>query len=121
FEDYKHARGPIEIGVPETLIQLREAIFENLPPAKAKLFRLAFFEAIPVGADLSMVWPRFALWLLADPHRGVLRHCNDDTRPSVEAVADLYRRWVDGDQPSADEFEAAAWAAAKAATWAAAW
>lgn len=123
FEDYDHARGPVEIGVPEPLMWLEDCIFEGLPDGQAKGFPLAFLEAIPVGADLSLVWPRFALWLLADPNHGVLQHTGNATRPAVEAVIDLYRRWLDGDQPSADEFEVAAeaaWAAAEAATWAAA-
>src|SRR5690606_33634458 len=119
FENYVHTRGPIEIGLPETRMWLEEAICEGLPEEQAKGFPLAFLEAIPVGADLSMVWPRFALWMLSDPNHGAMRHCDDDTRPSVEAVADLYRRWINGDQPVAEEFEAAADAAC-AAAWAAA-
>lgn len=119
FENYNHARGPIEIGVPETLMQLEDYIFEGLPVEQAKAFPLEFLTAIPVGANLSMVWPRFALWLLASPDHGVLRHCNDDAYPSAETAVDLYRRWIHGDQPSAEEFEAAArvaWTAAWAAT-----
>lgn len=120
FENYDHARGPIEIGVPETLMRLEDCIFERLPEDQAKRFPLAFLEAIPVGADLSMVWPRFAVWLLTSPDHGVLQHTGDDTRPSVEAVIDLYRRWVDGDQPPDEEFKEAAWTARAVAraTWA---
>ena len=132
FETYDHSCGPVEIGVPEPLVRLEDAIFEGLPEDQAKGFPLAFLEAIQVGADLSLAWPRFAVWLLSDPQFGVLRHCNDATRPSVETVIGLYHRWIDGDQPSDEEFEvarAAAWAAreteaARAAAetaWAAAW
>src|SRR5690606_11533525 len=108
FERYDHARAATEIGVPETLIRLEECIFENSPPAKAKLFRLAFLEAIPVGSDLSLTWPQFGLWLLSDPNHGAMRHCDHATRAVMKAVIGLYRRWVDGNKPPADEFGAAA-------------
>ena len=31
FDAYEHSRGPVEIGVPETLIYFQDAIFEGLP------------------------------------------------------------------------------------------
>ena len=35
FDAYDHSRGPAEIGVPQVLLQLVEAIFEALPRADA--------------------------------------------------------------------------------------
>ena len=44
-----------ELGIPEVLAHLQDAIFEGLPIERAKEFPLQFLRAIPVGADLSGV------------------------------------------------------------------
>jgi hypothetical protein len=64
FDNYDHARGPVEIGVPEWLMWLEDAIFEGLPYEKAILWPTQFLSAIPVGANLEPV-----RWQLA-----ILRH-----------------------------------------------
>ena len=68
FDAYDHTRGPVEIGVPAELMRVEDSIFEGLARFGDDNEHLAFPEsfltAIPVGADLSLVWPRFALWLL---------------------------------------------------------
>jgi len=55
FEAYDHSRGPVEIGVPEWLMRLNDAIFEGLPKDKAKLWPERFLGAINIGADLETV------------------------------------------------------------------
>jgi len=69
-----HRSYEIELGIPELLAHLQDAIFEYLPPENAKEFPEKFLEAIPVGADLGEVWSKFALWLLVDPERGVVTY-----------------------------------------------
>jgi hypothetical protein len=64
FDNYNHARGPIEIGVPEWLMRLEDVIFEGLPQEKAMMWPTQFLLAIPVGANLEPVQ-----WQLA-----ILRH-----------------------------------------------
>jgi hypothetical protein len=121
FHAYDHSRGPIEIGVPEVLIRLQDAIFEGLSQSEAVLWPTAFLKAIKPGADLSLVWPRLAVWLLVNPTHGVIRFSGSDrgVREAVERVAGLWQRVVDGESVESlgKDFkatEAAAWEAAAA-------
>jgi len=67
LEVYSHAQYEIELGVPRVLAHLQDRIFEGLPRADAMLWPERFLDAIEPGADLSDVWPEFAIWLLVDP------------------------------------------------------
>jgi hypothetical protein len=53
--------------------------------------------AVMPDADLSMVWPRFALWLLTEE---VPQYVTEE-RPlkSLADVVELYRQWVDRRKP----------------------
>src|SRR5262245_26189233 len=55
---YDHARYPIELGVPEVLAHLEDRIFERVDEKRAMQWPTQFLRAIPVGADLSRVWPK---------------------------------------------------------------
>jgi hypothetical protein len=121
LEVYDHGRYPIELGIPEVLARLEDRIFEGMKPADAMKWPTAFLSAIKPGADLSMVWPRFALWMLDVELRKYT---------TSAPVAALYRRWVAGDKPSVKEWRQArsayaadytAYAAAAAAAYAAAY
>jgi len=129
----QHALYETELGIPEELAYLQDRIFEGLPNAKAKLFPREFLEAIPLGADLSLVVNQFLVWLLVDPLHGVIQFAGKDSeRAAIETVAKLHLRVISGDPPTKSEW-AAAWAAARdaagdaagaaarAAAWAAAW
>jgi hypothetical protein len=92
---------------------------------KTKEFPLELAKAIPVGADLRLVWHRFAVWLLVDPEHGVIRF--KDSK-AIRDVAALHQRIVDGEEVSVKEWadaeeaaEAAASASASAAERAAFW
>jgi hypothetical protein len=114
-----HVAYETELGIPIILARLEDGIFEGLPNEDSMMWPEAFLDAIPVGADLSMVWPKFALWLLGDPADGVVRFATDDTRPAIELVIGLYRDWVkSGVHPSVEACRAArsaAWSAHAAA------
>jgi len=106
FHAYNHSRGPIEIGVPK---------------AEAMQWPELFLKAIPVGADLSLVWPRFAVWLLSDEHHGVIRFAGGrkDVEAAIQGVATMFERVLDGESVeyrAADAADAAA-RAANAAQW----
>jgi hypothetical protein len=73
-----YSRYEVDLGIPEVLAHLEEIIFERLPDDEAKRFAVEFLEAIPVGADLSLVWPAVAHWLLVDPRRRGLGRCPID-------------------------------------------
>lgn len=129
----KHSDYETELGIPERIAYLEDAIFEGLPVEKAKLWPEQFLSAIRPGADLSLVWNHFAVWLLRDSEFLTITDIN---REAISAVIALHVRSTTGDAPSSTEWEsararllrievgggAAAWAAvesARSAAWAA--
>lgn len=122
---YDHTKYPAVIGVPVELAHLEDAIFDGFGRTDQKELGLAwperFLDAIPVGADLSMVWPRWALWML----RGLNDRGNAQVRSAIDGVIAPYDEWAGtGTKPARDRWivarKAAARAAARAATYAAA-
>ncbi len=94
-----HALYPVRWGIPELLARLEDRIFEGLSAEEARAWPIAFLGAIPLGADLSLVWPRFALAILTDEARGVRRLTAEgsDQRAAVDRVGALFRRVVGGE------------------------
>lgn len=110
------------LGIPQTLAHLEDRIFEGLKTADAREWPSRFARAIPVGADLSGVWPRFALWLLTDSTHGVAQYARSDAaRKVIGAVAALYAREIAGDEPGIEEWRTARADAADTAAAAAAY
>jgi hypothetical protein len=94
-------------------------ILARLVPDVFECPELQFVEAIPVGRDLSLVWPRFAVWLLVDPQDGVITFARTDRqRTEIQNVADAYGRQLDGNAPPQDRGPAGAVYAAAAAAFA---
>ena len=84
----------MELGIPRLLARLEDGIFEGLPFEVAKEWPEKFLEAINVGADLSDVWPKFAVWLLTDKDHGVIKFSkNDMQRNAIQTISDLYKRY----------------------------
>jgi hypothetical protein len=116
--------------IPTPLEHLVNAVTRSLPPEEAQAF-YADLAAVPTGTDLTLVPDAVFLDLLADPDRGVWRHCPEgtNTRTAVDQVADLLRRRLNADEPTSVEWTVAAVDAAQAsnavrftdgaATWAA--
>jgi hypothetical protein len=108
---YDHLRCPALIGVPVELARLEDAIFEGFGRTGQRELGLAwperFLDAIPEGADLSMVWPRWALWML----RGLDDRGRKGIRAAIDGVIVLYAEWVEnGIRPEIERFQAAAYA-----------
>jgi hypothetical protein len=101
------------------MVYLIDRLFEGMPLAEAKAFPLEFVKSIPVGKDLEPVMDRFLLSLLSDPEQGVMLSASESVRPAIQTVIDLYKRQVEDDYPSIQEYRAAAGAAACAAACAA--
>ena len=100
----EHHRYPTELGVPVELAHLEDRLFEGLPPELARKWPERFASAIRPGADLSMVWPRFAHWMLVDAEAGVIRFAKtDETAAAIRGVAALYERWIGGEKPGREE------------------
>ena len=113
LDAYDHARYPIELGIPIQLAYLEDQLFELQPFVDAQAWPSRFLTAIPVGADLTGVWPQWAVWMLEDSAHGVIRYAGDrqDVIAAIRGVADLYRT---GTMPSVGAAEAAkaAWTTA---------
>lgn len=121
-----------EFGIPIILARLEDKIFEGLSAEDCKTWPENFMSAIPVNTDLSLVWPRFAIWLLTDKSCGVIQY--SENKDVIQNVSDLYSRIISGvivnkedwisARVAADAYAAAAatyaaYAAASAATYAA--
>ena len=113
-----HGKYETELGIPRILAKLEDVLFERMGNGHAKEFPLQFLSAIKVGADLSMVWPRFAHWMLLDPEHGVIRFAKKEkTKAAIQRVGELYGLQVAGKEPTKQEWKdayAAAYAAAYA-------
>jgi hypothetical protein len=107
----EHKNYEIELGVPQLLAHLEDLIFENLPNDLAQTWPLRFLEAIKVGANLSGVWPNFAIFLLTDESQCNSRHAQCDI------IASYYAEHLNG---QVIDWSAAADAARSAAAWSAA-
>jgi hypothetical protein len=104
-----HDKYETELGIPISIARLEDGIFEGLPEADFKEFPLAFLEAIPVGADLSMVTSQFLLWLLIDPQDGVIKFTEAGSAQyvSIENVGNLFKRRLGGNEPTEQEWHTA--------------
>jgi hypothetical protein len=93
----QHGSFETELGIPRVLARLEDGIFEDLPNKLAKSWPRRFLSAINPGADLTKVWPQFAVWLLSDEEHGVIKFARtDEQRESIQAVADLYMYQLEG-------------------------
>jgi len=67
-----HAAYQTELGIPEWLAKLEDAIFEGLDNGAAKTFAVDFLIAIPVGIDLEPVKWKFCAFVLKENIERVL-------------------------------------------------
>jgi hypothetical protein len=106
IEGNDHNRYETELGIPQQIARVEDGLFEALSETDAKAFPLQFLEAIPVGADLSMVVSNLMLDILAHPEKGLLQlpRLTDRTKVAIEQVAELYRRRLAGNEPTLEEW-----------------
>ncbi len=102
LHEYRHSKFPLELGWPESLAHLCDAIFEALPNADAKRFAVDVPMAVGVdGKDLSMVVPQWIYWTLSD--EGSKPTAYPQFQEFIDAVTALYKKWVDtGVRPTGD-------------------
>ena len=111
-----HSAYETELGIPSALAHLEDRLFENLPVELARQWPEGFLSAIKPGADLSLVLPKFMVWMLSDSVDGVIRFAKrEDTKLAIQGVSALFVRWAAGDKPTTSEWESARKIAAYAA------
>ena len=77
-------------GIPQIIARLEDCFFERLKNGESQKWPIRFSEAIKPGADLSMVWPKFAVWLLTEElARSFDKKKNAAASAVIERVADL--------------------------------
>jgi hypothetical protein len=110
-----HLEYETRFGIPVVLARIEDRIFEGLPTASAMEWPERLMRAIPVGANLAMAWPKFALWLLTEELAPrVEKHTK--CAVAVEGVAMLYREWCEsGVKPDEGRWRTASGDAAHAA------
>jgi hypothetical protein len=93
-----------QLGIPEHLAHLEDKFFEGMENEKSMMWPERFLAAIEPGADLSLVWPKFARWLLSEflPEM----HVNVD-EDCIELVCRLLDRRISGDMPNNLEWQQA--------------
>ena len=117
-----HGDYETQLGIPRILARLEDGIFESLSNGKAQEWPERFLSAIKPGADLSLVWPKFAVWMLIDAKYGVLQFAKTvRTKKAIQDVADAYQGVADSktEKVNWERLRAAANAAADAAAYAA--
>ena len=102
LEAYDHSRYPIELGIPVNLAYAEDHIFERLPKDLAMAWPERFLTAIPIGADLSLVVDKAVLWMRE-------QDVPPDDLPAEDAarsaeLTQLFRRRIDGDEPTVEEW-----------------
>ena len=100
-----HSSYEDELGLPRIIARLEDRIFEGMSNEKAKEFPLKFLEAVPVGADTSMVFHKFMHWLLVDKDNGVIKFTeNEKAKQAIQSVADTFKRTINGEIVSHGEW-----------------
>jgi hypothetical protein len=100
---YDHQRYQKELGVPLTLVYLKELLFERLPADRAMEWPERFLSAIEPGSDLSAVPHQFVRWLLADPSYGVIRYTSDEMAELIQTIASFHKAAANGDTPPIEQ------------------
>lgn len=69
LDAYDHSRYPVELGIPEWMARLEDALFERLKNGEAKKFPIRFLEAIPVGVyeiEMEKLKHKYCTYLMAE-------------------------------------------------------
>jgi hypothetical protein len=88
LDNYEHHLFPVELGWPEWLAHLADAIFEGLPAEDAPQFGTDLLEAVPVGTDLEPVKWAFGLALLEQIKSNPKVSEGDDRESTVQELVE---------------------------------
>lgn len=75
-----------ELGIPKILAELQDVIHEGLSDESFPTWPERFMEAVPTETELSLVFPKFAWWLVVD---GMLEHAQKRTMWDIGNAAGL--------------------------------
>lgn len=87
-----------ELGIPRILAELQDVIHEGLSDESFPTWPERFMEAVPTEKDLSLAFPKFALWFLVDEEYGILSYAiGTKHQEAVEEAAGLLSAIVAGE------------------------
>lgn len=86
-----HDRLSSIINVPVALLHLEDTLFESLTREQAQEWPERFADAITAGADLSMVFPTWMLWLVTNEEWDFKRFLDTDEQ---RHQADIIISWI---------------------------
>lgn len=81
-----------ELGIPQHLAAVQDALFAGLPSDQAIEFPRQFLHTIRVDSDLSRIWPQYALWLLWSVREFIV----GEPAEVIDTFIPLYRCFIDG-------------------------
>lgn len=95
--------------LPKELEGLKRFYIEPLPTKQAIDWEEKFYASIPEGADLSLLWPKFVVFMLSDKKYGVLQISRELNFPLVcdpiQNALSVFQEWVrTGKKPIQDSF-----------------
>jgi hypothetical protein len=96
----KHASYETELGIPEWLARLEDALFEGMPDEDAQKWPETFLAAIPVGADLEPIKAKILMYIL----KSSLRHVDAVRFPRVVAVIENVIKLYKSGTATAEDF-----------------
>lgn len=87
-----------ELGIPRILAELQDVTHEGLSDESFPTWPERFMEAVSTETDLSLVFPKFALWFLVDEEYGILSYAiGTKHQEAVEEAAGLLSAIVAGE------------------------
>ena len=93
--------------IPVELAWLNAAILSGLPDDEAWGWPDRFSIAIGCNSDLSLVWHRFAVWMLGCIDLGLSQSANRAGKSAIYKINMLYLRAIEGSNPSPEEWSVA--------------
>ena len=113
-QEGEHALFPELFGVSRRFAHLIDGMFESLPNGRAQEWPGQVMSSVKQGTDTDRAVDEWLFWLLSDETSPIAQWREES---HIAGVAALYKRQLDGDGPTNDEWTAAG--AAGAAAWAA--
>jgi hypothetical protein len=115
LEAYEHFRYETELGIPQMLAYIEDAIFEGLSNGKAQAWPERFLSSIEPGKDLSLVGWKFLFWIVETTLK---KYGTDEVRKGCSSALEIVKRMADGlpiSIEAAESARSAAWSARSAA------
>lgn len=98
FTDMRHSYLSKKLQIPEFLLQLADTIFERLPEEQSQKWAGAeFWEAIPVGKDLTLLDSKIKIEILINNKFGCYQYADAKTKVIINQVVKLHKANIEGE------------------------